>query len=76
MSLLRPRSSMTGNVVVHRSSAHPVGGCRPRTPPLRCLEGHLGGHVRYILGLEVLRCEGRSRRLLLLLRLPPVPMQR
>ena len=75
MPLLRLRNSRTGTCVALGEPELCLAQPRPWFLPLQGLEWHSVVPVRYMLGLGVLRCEGRSRRLLLLLLLRRVPAE-
>ena len=74
MPLLRLQNSRTGTCVVRGEPELCLAERHPCLLPIHGLEWHSVVPVRYILGLGVLRCEGRSRRLLLLLLLRRVPI--
>ena len=74
MPLLRLQNSRTGTCFAPGESELCLAERRPWFLPLHGLEWHSVVPVRYMLGLGVLRCEGQSRRLLLLLLLRRVPI--
>ena len=75
MPLLRLRNSRTGTCAAPGESELCLAERRPWFLPLHGLEWHSVVPVRYMLGLGVPRCEGRSTRLLLLLLLRRVPIE-
>ena len=74
MPLLRLQNSRTGTCFAPGESELCLAERRQWFRPLRGLEWRSVVPVRYMLGLGVLCCEGRSRRLLLLLLLRHVPI--